>query len=230
VCNDAQWHNGKVNENNSHYREGDVVPFRQKLTGLTPGTTYSVTIRWQYQNTDKHAYDYITSYNATETTADPCSNAGLVCSGPTTVGEILADPTLASCTGFTGTQIGGNFTLFGGTITSLSAYGTTTCGTGNQFQSITANFTAVAANEVLAQEGLTLNDFKARILKKAFAAKSSRALVVKPQDISVSDRDNDELARKRWKVTLKFFLPPGSYATIVVKATSLHQILKEDLR
>ncbi len=77
---------------------------------------------------------------------------------------------------------------------------------------------AQAANEVLAQEGLTLNDFKARILKKAFAAKSARALVVKPTQISISDVANDELARKRWKVTLKFFLPPGSYATLLVKS------------
>ncbi|MEP7199149.1 MAG: tRNA pseudouridine(13) synthase TruD, partial [Chloroflexota bacterium] len=75
-----------------------------------------------------------------------------------------------------------------------------------------------AANDVLAQEQLTLNDFKARILKKAFAAKSSRPLIVYPQSISVSDPDNDELARKRWKVTLKFTLPPGSYATLVVKS------------
>ncbi len=74
------------------------------------------------------------------------------------------------------------------------------------------------ALEILAQEELKLNDFKARILKRAFASKSSRALVVHPQEVSVSDPDNDELAHKRWKVTLKFFLPPGSYATLVIKA------------
>ena len=158
-CAGAQWQNGNVNENNSHYREGDTVPFRIKLTGLTAGTTYSVTIQWQYLNSGKHAYDYITSYNASETTADPCSNAGFVCSAPTSTFPIPADPTLASCTGFTGTQVPGVFTLFGGTITSLSAYGTTTCGTGNQFQSITINFTASAADEVLAWGGHIASDF-----------------------------------------------------------------------
>ncbi|MBI1802558.1 MAG: tRNA pseudouridine(13) synthase TruD [Chloroflexi bacterium] len=75
-----------------------------------------------------------------------------------------------------------------------------------------------AAAAVLAQEQLTLNDFKARILKRAFADKSSRALIVRPQEVSASDPDNDELARKRWKVTVRFFLPPGSYATLVMKA------------
>ncbi|TMC60844.1 MAG: tRNA pseudouridine(13) synthase TruD [Chloroflexi bacterium] len=77
---------------------------------------------------------------------------------------------------------------------------------------------AQAASELLAQEGLTLNDFKARILKKAFAAKSSRALIVEPSQIEVGDAENDELARKRWKVTMRYFLPPGSYATLVVKS------------
>jgi tRNA pseudouridine13 synthase len=74
-----------------------------------------------------------------------------------------------------------------------------------------------AVHDVLAQEGLTLDDFKARILKKAFAAKSARSLIVRPQAVSVGEPENDELARKRWKVTLKFVLPPGSYATIIVK-------------
>ncbi|MCA1554082.1 MAG: tRNA pseudouridine(13) synthase TruD, partial [Chloroflexi bacterium] len=82
----------------------------------------------------------------------------------------------------------------------------------NHRASFAAPELARAAEGVLASEGLALNDFKARILKKAFAAKSSRALLVRPQDVSASDADNDELARKRWKVTLAFTLPPGSYA------------------
>jgi len=79
---------------------------------------------------------------------------------------------------------------------------------------------ARAAHEVLAQERLTLNDFKARILKKAFAAKSLRPLVVHPADITAGESENDELARKRWKLTLQFGLPPGSYATLVIKAVT----------
>jgi tRNA pseudouridine13 synthase len=79
---------------------------------------------------------------------------------------------------------------------------------------------AHAVQEVLAQEQLTLNDFKARILKKAFAAKSVRPLVVHPTEIMAGDSENDELARKRWKVCLQFSLPPGSYATLVVKAVT----------
>ena len=79
---------------------------------------------------------------------------------------------------------------------------------------------AKAMQDVLAEEKLTLNDFKARILKKAFAAKSLRPLVVHPADIVACESENDELARKRWKVALQFSLPPGSYATLVIKAVT----------
>ncbi len=74
------------------------------------------------------------------------------------------------------------------------------------------------AVEMLAKEKLALNDFKARILKKAFATKSSRSLIVHPTEIQAGDAENDELAHKRWKVTVRLTLPPGSYATLVVKA------------
>ncbi len=75
-----------------------------------------------------------------------------------------------------------------------------------------------AAQSVLADEHLALNDFKARILKRAFVSRAARALVVRPSDVHVAEPENDELARRRWKVKLEFTLPPGSYATIVLKA------------
>src|SRR5438046_140055 len=98
VCTGAQWQNGNLNINNSHYREGDSVPFRIKLTDMVPGQTYSVTINWQMLNAaspnDAHAYDYLTSYNRTEGTADPCS--GIAGCGAFTTFPIPADPTLAA--------------------------------------------------------------------------------------------------------------------------------------
>jgi tRNA pseudouridine13 synthase len=75
-----------------------------------------------------------------------------------------------------------------------------------------------AAQAVLAGEHLTLNDFKARILKRAFVSRASRPLIVRPADAHAGEPENDELARRRWKVRLEFTLPPGSYATIVLKA------------
>src|SRR5438093_1099457 len=41
VCAGAQWQNGNLNAQNSHYGEGDTVPYRIKFTGLA--TTGAVT-------------------------------------------------------------------------------------------------------------------------------------------------------------------------------------------
>lgn len=75
-----------------------------------------------------------------------------------------------------------------------------------------------SAQAVLAGEQLTLNDFKARILKRAFVSRSTRPLILRPAEARAGDPENDELARRRWKAKLDFTLPPGSYATIVLKA------------
>lgn len=159
ACTNAQFQNGNINENNSHYSEGSVVPFRQTFTGLVPGTTYSVTIGWQFLNSGLHAYDYITTYNATEASADPCTGvAGAVCTpAAKTTTPIPADPTLvAACNTVLHNavpQIGGVFTLFGGNLVSAGPYSQLTCGSGNVDQSIVVTFTAVQATEVLAWGG-----------------------------------------------------------------------------
>ena len=60
------WINGNLNENTSHYREGESVAFRAVMTGLATTTSHKLII--QYDNTDssgKHAYDYLTSFNRT---------------------------------------------------------------------------------------------------------------------------------------------------------------------
>ena len=71
--------------------------------------------------------------------------------------------------------------------------------------------------DVLREEGLSLGDFKARILRRAYLSRGDRALLLFPRDLSLAEGD-DELFAGRRKLTLRFFLPPGSYATLVVKA------------
>ena len=66
------WINGNLNGSKAHYREDEVVPFRMKLTGLTPGSSNTITIEWDTLKSGKHAYDFIYNYNYTETDADPC--------------------------------------------------------------------------------------------------------------------------------------------------------------
>jgi tRNA pseudouridine13 synthase len=81
------------------------------------------------------------------------------------------------------------------------------------------DLSAVVA-QVLAEEGLTLNDLKARILKKAYLSKGKRALLLFPQDTSASPPEPDDRFPGRSKLTLSFTLPRGSYATLVVKAAA----------
>ena len=62
---------GAFGTQNSHYREGDSVPFRATLTGLdTTATSHTLVIQYDTLQSDKHAYDYLTSYNRTEGTAN----------------------------------------------------------------------------------------------------------------------------------------------------------------
>jgi len=70
-CAGAQWQNGNLNGNQAHYFEGDSVPYRLKLADLVEDGSYVATIEWDATKAGKHALDYITSYDRTETTGAP---------------------------------------------------------------------------------------------------------------------------------------------------------------
>src|SRR6476620_4478396 len=71
-CNTAnEWVTGIVNNSKAHYREGDSVPYRLNITGLTPGVPTYVTFGWDTTKGGKHAIDYITSYDKTENNSNP---------------------------------------------------------------------------------------------------------------------------------------------------------------
>jgi len=77
---------------------------------------------------------------------------------------------------------------------------------------------AAQVEAVLAKEEIGLRDLKARVLKKAYLPKGERSLLCFPQEIALLDREDDECFPGRYKVKLAFFLPPGSYATLVLRA------------
>lgn len=77
---------------------------------------------------------------------------------------------------------------------------------------------AALVSAVLSEEGLTLRDFKARILQKAYLPAGSRALLVFPAQLSVTEAQPDDLFSGRSKMTVSFSLPRGSYATLLIKA------------
>jgi hypothetical protein len=138
------WVNGNAGSSDSHWREGDSIAYRMKFSGLTLAS-HTVTIQWDTTKGGAHAIDYLTSFDRTETTALPCSGvAG--CGSPTTF-PIPDDPNSSVA------QIPGNFTLYNGTITSLSAYALTGTYASDSSTAITVTFTAANSTPVLAWGG-----------------------------------------------------------------------------
>lgn len=69
---DEKWQHGDLNKNNSAYNEGDSVPYRYSISGLNPGM-HTVHLNYEFTHLGVFAFDYLTTYNASE-------NAG-VCDG-----------------------------------------------------------------------------------------------------------------------------------------------------
>jgi hypothetical protein len=108
----ANWQTGNLGISNSDYAEGDSVPYRSIASNLTVGQTYKLHIEWDTTQSGKHALDYLTSYNRTESTANPC--AGVTCSGGANTLSIPIDPHVS---GAGVTQVSGqSFTAFGATF------------------------------------------------------------------------------------------------------------------
>lgn len=153
----ANWQTGNLGTSNSDYAEGDSVPYRAIASNLTLGQTYKIHIEWDTTQSGKHALDYLTTYNRTESTANPC--AGVTCLGGTST---LAIPIDSLVTDGGVTQVSGqNFTAFGATFpangATVSNSGGNLCGTSSC--TISANPSAYALNGTYAgtsQTGLAL--------------------------------------------------------------------------
>jgi tRNA pseudouridine13 synthase len=77
---------------------------------------------------------------------------------------------------------------------------------------------AAIAKQVLAGEGLAMDDLKARILDKAYPPRGGRRLFVLPEEPSATTPGQDERFAGRYAVQVGFTLPRGSYATLILKA------------
>ena len=78
-----------------------------------------------------------------------------------------------------------------------------------------AAWTAII-DEVLRDEGLTLPELKIKGLQRPFFSKGDRAACVRPAALAGVTEPDDRHPRRR-KLTLKFELPRGVYATMLVK-------------
>jgi tRNA pseudouridine13 synthase len=72
------------------------------------------------------------------------------------------------------------------------------------------------AEEVLRAEGLTLAELRIKGMEKPFFSKGERLGCVRPANLNHADEPDDARSGKR-KLVLKFDLPRGSYATMLVK-------------
>jgi tRNA pseudouridine13 synthase len=75
---------------------------------------------------------------------------------------------------------------------------------------------AAVVDEVLAEEGLTLAELRVKGMQKPFFSKGDRPGCVRPTGLEHAAAA-DDLNRGRQKLTLRFDLPRGSYATMLVK-------------
>jgi tRNA pseudouridine13 synthase len=73
------------------------------------------------------------------------------------------------------------------------------------------------AEAVLAGEGIGWSDLRVRQLSRVRVGGAERAALVFPRDLRVGEPVEDELYPGRHRLTLEFFLPRGSYATLLLK-------------
>jgi hypothetical protein len=154
-----QWQNGNLNGQQAHYNEGQSVPYRLRLSNLIVGDSNTVTIEWDTTQQGKHALDYLTDYNRTETDALPCSGVAGCNAAVFDTFPIPVDPNVsAGQDGVPGngddiTQIPGVLTMFGGDMTAVSGYTVSGTYAGSSATKITITFTSNTTNPVLAWGG-----------------------------------------------------------------------------
>jgi hypothetical protein len=171
----SNWVNGNLGASKSLYVEGDSIPYRMVMTGLTNGP-HTLIIQWDTTKAGKHAIDYLTSWDRSAV-APPSPGSSLcfdltnlavpcAANSPSTL-AIPVDTNLGATFGDKGagggTPIAGVFTLFGGTIsgtscpsgvgTCLGQYSLSAPYSGDSSTAIAINFTSTGPTAVLGWGG-----------------------------------------------------------------------------
>lgn len=71
--------------------------------------------------------------------------------------------------------------------------------------------------KIMDEEQITFRDFINPALREISEEGTTRELFVTPKDLEISELSDDELNPGKLKIVLTFFLPPGAYATNIVK-------------
>ena len=77
---------------------------------------------------------------------------------------------------------------------------------------------------VLAEQGLSLRELRVKYPRDSFFSKGERQAIVKPENLRIDRRGDDDLNPGRQRLTLEFILPRGAYATILVKRLTIASI------
>jgi uncharacterized repeat protein (TIGR01451 family) len=160
------WQNGNLNGNNSIYAEGLVVPFRFALEGLSAGS-HSVHINYDFTAGGHEAYDFLATWNATESPGLCASGGGAVSSmcpglGSADTETFPSDPfapgspthaglTVAGAQTFAG--VGRDLTMYGGTITNITGPTHTGPVGGNSTGDFVVTFTTTGSAALFAWGG-----------------------------------------------------------------------------
>jgi hypothetical protein len=86
VVSPVGWENGNQNGQKAHYNEGESIPYRARVTGLTSGQTYRATYGYDITHGGAHAIDYITGRQRIAETVNPCQNGTTVDISPCAAG------------------------------------------------------------------------------------------------------------------------------------------------
>jgi hypothetical protein len=80
------WENGNQNGQKAHYNEGESIPYRARVTGLTAGQTYRATFGYDITHSGKHAIDYVTGNQRIAEMVKPCQIESTVAINPSVAG------------------------------------------------------------------------------------------------------------------------------------------------
>lgn len=138
------WQNGNLNSSNSSYREGDSVPFREDITGLSSGT-HTIHLNYDFSNGSARGYDFLTNYDRT-VSPNPCAGWSSICGS-------WADATVPADSGVGSFQImSQHVRVYNATSASLGTY-TLSSGT----KDIVLTFTTTNSEVILAWGGHLAN-------------------------------------------------------------------------
>jgi tRNA pseudouridine13 synthase len=76
-------------------------------------------------------------------------------------------------------------------------------------------------NDILREKNLTFGSFRTKALRKVYFRSFQRKALVIPKDLQSLGLGNDELHPGKKKWTISFFLPRGSYGTMLIKRLTL---------